>query len=156
VLSYVGNTATDNEHEKDVDMVQANRSTGSILKPILYAAMMHEGELLPNMLIPDVPTQIAGYSPENFNESYSGAVEADMALAKSLNVPAVRLLQSYGLEKFRDQLDLFNLRGLDRSADHYGLTLILGGAESNLWDLCKTYASLASTVNHFNTTSSEY
>lgn len=156
VLSYVGNTPTNAEHEKDVDMVQANRSTGSILKPILYAAMMHEGELLPNMLIPDVPTQIAGYAPENFNESYSGAVAADKALAKSLNVPAVRLLRSYGLEKFRDQLDLFKLRGLDKSAHHYGLTLILGGAESNLWDLCKTYASLASTVNHFNATSSEY
>ena len=156
VLSYVGNTPTDNEHEKDVDMVQANRSTGSVLKPLLYTAMMNEGELLPNMLIPDIPTQIAGYTPENFNESYSGAVEADKALAKSLNIPAVRLLRSYGLEKFRDQLDLFNLRGLDKSADHYGLTLILGGAESNLWDMCKTYASLASTVNHFNATSSEY
>ena len=156
VLSYVGNTPTDNEHEKDVDMVQANRSTGSVLKPLLYTAMMNAGELLPGMLVPDVPTQIAGYTPENFNESYSGAVEADKALAKSLNIPAVRLLRSYGLQKFRDQLDFFNLRGLDKSADHYGLTLILGGAESNLWDLCKTYASLASTVNHFNATSSEY
>jgi len=156
VLSYVGNTPTDKEHEKDVDMVQADRSTGSVLKPLLYTAMMDAGELLPNMLIPDVPTQIGGYTPENFNESYSGAVAADMALAKSLNIPAVRLLQTYGLEKFRDQLNLFNLKGLNKSADHYGLTLILGGAESNLWDLCKTYASLASTVNHFNQTSSEY
>ncbi|MCK0188657.1 penicillin-binding protein 1C [Arenibacter sp. F20364] len=156
VLSYVGNTPTDREHEKDVDMVQANRSTGSVLKPLLYTAMMNAGELLPGMLIPDVPTQIAGYAPENFNETYSGAVEADKALAKSLNIPAVRLLRSYGLEKFRDQLDLFNLRGLNKSADHYGLTLILGGAETNLWDLCKTYASLASTINHFNLTSSEY
>jgi len=156
VISYVGNTPTDKEHEKDVDMVQANRSTGSVLKPLLYSAMMDAGELLPGMLVPDVPTQIAGYSPENFSESYSGAIEADKALAKSLNILAVRLLQSYGLEKFRDQLDLFNLRGLDKSADHYGLTLILGGAESNLWDLCKTYASLASTINHFNETSSEY
>ena len=156
VISYVGNTPTDKEHEKDVDMVRANRSTGSILKPLLYAAMMDAGELLPQMLVPDVPTQIAGYTPENFNERYSGAVQADKALAKSLNIPAVRLLQSYGLEKFRGQLDLFNLKGLDKPADHYGLTLILGGAETNLWDLCKTYASMASTVNHFNTTSSEY
>ena len=50
----------------------------------------------------------------------------------------------------------FELGGLNKPADHYGLTLILGGAESNLWDLCKTYANLASTLNHFNTTSSEY
>ena len=156
VLSYVGNTATTKEHQKDVDMVQANRSTGSIIKPLLYTAMLDAGELLPDMLVPDVPTQIAGYAPENFNESYSGAVEAKKALARSLNIPAVRLLQQYGLEKFRDQLNVFELGGINKPADHYGLTLILGGAESNLWDLCKTYANLASTLNHFNTSSSEY
>lgn len=156
VLSYVGNTRTTREHQKDVDMVQANRSTGSVIKPLLYSAMLDAGELLPNMLIPDIPTQIAGYTPENFNADFSGAVEAKNALARSLNIPAVRLLQSYGLEKFRDQLDFFKLRGINKSADHYGLTLILGGAETNLWDLCKTYANLASTINHFNTSSSEY
>lgn len=156
VLSYVGNTKTDKTHQKDVDMVQANRSTGSTIKPLLYAAMLDAGELLPEMLVPDIPTQIAGYTPENFNEDYSGAVEAKSALARSLNIPAVRLLQSYGLQKFRDQLDVFQLRGLNKSANHYGLTLILGGAESNLWDLCKTYANFASTLNHFNATSSEY
>ncbi len=156
VLAYVGNTPTDKFHEKDVDMVHANRSTGSVIKPLLYTAMLDAGELLPDMLVPDVPTQIAGYTPENFNEDYSGAIEAKKALARSLNIPAVRLLQSYGLDKFRDQLKVFDLGGLTKSADHYGLTLILGGAESNLWDLCKTYANLASTVHHFNTTSSEY
>lgn len=156
VLSYVGNTNTDKSHQKDVDMVQANRSTGSTIKPILYAAMLDAGELLPGMLVADVPTQIAGYTPENFNENYSGAIPAKIALSRSLNIPAVRLLQSYGLQKFRDQLDVFELGGLNKSADHYGLTLILGGAESNLWDLCKTYANLASTLNHFNASSSEY
>ena len=156
VLSYVGNTKSSKEHQKDVDMVRANRSTGSTIKPLLYAAMLDAGELLPDMLVPDVPTQIAGYTPENFSEDYSGAVEAKKALARSLNIPAVRLLQKYGLEKFRDQLDFFKLKGVNKSADHYGLTLILGGAESSLWDLCKTYASMASTINHFNATSSEY
>nr|WP_322930256.1 penicillin-binding protein 1C [Arenibacter sp. GZD-96] len=156
VLSYVGNTPTDKEHEKDVDMVQANRSTGSVLKPLLYTAMLDAGELLPDMLVPDVPTQIGGYTPENFNETYSGAVKAKVALARSLNIPAVRLLQSYGVKKFRDQLDFFNLRGINKAADHYGLTLILGGAETNLWDLCKTYAALASTLNHYTSTSGTY
>ncbi len=156
VLAYVGNTPTTKQHQKDVNIIKANRSTGSIIKPLLYAAMLDAGELVPNMIVPDVPTQIAGYTPENFNEDYSGAVTAKKALARSLNIPAVRLLQSYGLKKFRDQLNYFNLRGVTKSADHYGLTLILGGAESNLWDLCKTYANLASTVNNYNNTSSEY
>ncbi|WP_340077000.1 penicillin-binding protein 1C [Leptobacterium sp. I13] len=156
VLAYVGNTPTDRNHQKDVDVISAPRSTGSILKPFLYAAMLDSGELLPNTLVADVPTQIAGYSPENFEETYDGAVPAKRALARSLNVPAVRLLKSYGLERFRDQLDFFNLRDINRSANHYGLSLILGGAESNLWDLCKTYAALAGTVNHYTETSSEY
>lgn len=156
VLGYVGNTRTTSEHQKDVDMVMANRSTGSVLKPLLYAAMLDGGELLPDMLVPDVPTQIAGYTPENFDQRYSGAVKAKKALARSLNIPAVRLLQSYGLQKFRDQLTPFGLKGINKSAEHYGLTLILGGAESSLWDLGKTYASLAATINHFNATSSEY
>ncbi|MRI01383.1 penicillin-binding protein 1C [Kriegella sp. EG-1] len=156
VLSYVGNTATTKEHQKDVDMIQANRSTGSTIKPLLYAAMLDAGELMPDMLVADVPTQIAGYTPENFSQDYSGAVKAKTALAQSLNIPAVRLLQRYGLDKFRNQLNFFKLRGLNKQAEHYGLTLILGGAETNLWDLCKTYASMAATINHFNTTSSEY
>ncbi len=156
VKAYVGNTMTTKEHQKDVDMVQANRSTGSVIKPLLYAAMLDAGELLPGMLVPDIPTQIAGYTPENFSENYSGAVPAKEALARSLNIPAVRLLQQYGLEKFRDQLKYFKLGGITKTADHYGLTLILGGAESNLWDLCKTYANLAGTLNHFNKYSSEY
>ncbi len=156
VMAYVGNTNTTKEHQKDVDLILANRSTGSVIKPLLYSAMLDGGELIPDMLVADVPTQIAGYTPENFNEDYSGAVQAKKALARSLNIPAVRLLQSFGLEKFRDQLDFFKLNGINKPANHYGLTLILGGAESNLWDLSKTYANLASTVNHYNETSSEY
>lgn len=156
VLAYTGNTPTDKDHQKDVDVIRAPRSTGSILKPFLYAAMLDAGELLPHTLVADIPTQIAGYSPQNFNEQYYGAVSARRALARSLNVPSVRLLQAYGLERFRDQLQQFRLRDIDRPAGHYGLTLILGGAESNLWDLCKSYAALAGTLCHFNETSGEY
>ncbi|MDG3583197.1 penicillin-binding protein 1C [Galbibacter pacificus] len=156
VLAYVGNAPTTKRHQKDVDVIQAPRSTGSILKPFLYAAMLDSGELLPNTLVADIPTQIAGYSPKNYNEQYSGAVQAKKALAKSLNVPAVRLLQEYGLDKFREQLYAFKQKDIDKPADYYGLSLILGGAESNLWDLCKAYAGIASTVNHYTGTSSEY
>ncbi|MBC9794491.1 penicillin-binding protein 1C [Sinomicrobium weinanense] len=156
VLAYTGNTPTDKKHQKDVDIINAPRSTGSIMKPFLYAAMLDAGELLPNTLVPDIPTRISSYTPENFNPEYDGAVPAGSALTRSLNIPFVRMLQDYGLERFRDKLQAFRLRDIDRPADYYGLTLILGGAESNLWDLCKTYASLASTVNHFHETSSEY
>lgn len=156
ILAYTGNTPTDSDHQKDVDVIRAPRSTGSILKPFLYAAMLDAGELLPDALVADVPTQIAGYMPQNFDESYSGAVPAARALARSLNVPAVRLLSAYGLERFHDQLQQFKMKDINKPADHYGLTLILGGAESNLWDLCKSYAAMAGTIQHFNETSGEY
>ncbi|MFD2563821.1 penicillin-binding protein 1C [Aquimarina rubra] len=156
VLSYVGNAPTDNAHQKDVDIIQAGRSTGSTLKPLLYAAMMDKGELLPSQLVSDVPTVIAGYTPKNYDETFSGAVPANRALARSLNIPAVRLLQQYGLQRFRDELHAFSIKNLRYSADHYGLSLIVGGAEGNLWDLCKTYAGLAGTLNHYEESSSEY
>lgn len=156
VLSYIGNTPTTKEHQKDVNIINAPRSTGSVLKPLLYMAMLNEGTLLPNTLVADIPTTIADYEPKNFNLSYSGAVPAKKALAKSLNIPAVRMLHKYGLTKFYDELQQFDFKHISKGVDHYGLSLILGGAESNLWDLCATYAGLAATVNHYTESSSEY
>ncbi|MEO6346936.1 MAG: penicillin-binding protein 1C, partial [Aquaticitalea sp.] len=156
VLAYVGNSPTDKAHEKDVDVIDKPRSTGSIMKPFLYAAMLDAGDILPNTLVADVPSQFGNYNPENFNKSYDGAVPASRALSRSLNVPAVRMLQSFGLERFHHYLKALQLKDLKYNANHYGLSLILGGAESNLWDLCKSYANMSSTLNHYNETSSEY
>ncbi|MFK8059660.1 MAG: penicillin-binding protein 1C [Polaribacter sp.] len=156
VLSYVGNAPTDKKHQKDVDIIDKPRSTGSILKPFLYAAMLDAGDLLPNTLVADVPTNFGSYKPENFDKKYAGAISAKLALSKSLNVPTVRMLQSFGLDKFHHYLQKLQLKDLKKNANHYGLTLALGGAESNLWDLCKSYASLASTVNHYTENSSRY
>lgn len=156
VISYVGNAPTDGNHQKDVDIIDAPRSTGSILKPLLYAAMLDDGELLPNTLVADVPTQIAGYTPQNFNLTFDGAVPAHRALSRSLNIPAVLMLQDFGVNKFYEELQKFQLSDIDKSPDHYGLSLILGGAESNLWDLCRTYSNLSSTVNYFNKSHGKY
>jgi len=156
VLSYVGNAPTDKAHQNSVDIINKPRSTGSILKPFLYASMLDAGDLLPNTLIADVPTQLGSYQPENFNQEYDGAVFANEALARSLNVPAVRMLQTFGLDRFYHYLKQLQLKDIKHNANHYGLSLILGGAESNLWDLCKSYAAMASTLNHFEEHSSQY
>ncbi|MFV0540231.1 MAG: penicillin-binding protein 1C [Aestuariibaculum sp.] len=156
ILVYVGNTPTTKAHQKDVDIIDKPRSTGSILKPFLFAAMMDSGDILPNTLIADVPTQFGSYNPENYNKTYDGAVPASRALSRSLNIPSVRMLQDFGLDRFYHYLKQLHLNDLKYSANHYGLSLILGGAESNLWDLCKSYAALSSTLNHFKETSSEY
>jgi len=156
IVAYVGNSPTDKAHQKDVDIIPAPRSTGSILKPLLFAGMLDEGQLLPNTLIADVPTQIAGYSPKNYDLTYDGAVPAQRALSRSLNIPAVLMLKDYGIRKFYDQLKHFKLRDINKQPDHYGLSLILGGAESNLWDLCRTYAGLTGSLNYFTANQGKY
>ncbi|WP_055436138.1 penicillin-binding protein 1C [Lacinutrix algicola] len=156
VLTYIGNAPTTSKNQKDVDIIDKPRSTGSILKPFLYAAMLDAGDLLPNTLVADVPTQFGNYVPENYNKEFDGAVPASRALSRSLNIPAVRMLRDFGLDRFHHYLKDLKLRDVKYNANHYGLSLILGGAESNLWDLCKSYASFSSTLNHFNDSSSEY
>ncbi|WP_432672627.1 penicillin-binding protein 1C [Flavobacterium sp. SM2513] len=156
VVAYVGNSPTDKAHKKDVDIIQAPRSTGSILKPLLFAGMLDAGKILPNTLIADVPTQISGYTPENYSLSYDGAVAARKALSRSLNIPSVLMLQDFGVNTFYEELQKFKFTTITKSANHYGLSLILGGAESNLWDLCRTYAGLSSTLNYFNSHQGKY
>ena len=113
VVAYVGNSPTDKNHQKDVDIISAPRSTGSILKPFLYASMLDDGEILPNTLIPDIPTQISGYSPQNYNLTYDGAVPASKALSRSLNIPAVLMLQDYSVNKFYEQLQKLNVKHVE-------------------------------------------
>ena len=156
VLSYVGNSPTDKVHQKDVNNVISARSTGSTLKPFLYAQMLQSGAILPTQLVADVPTEISGYTPKNYDLTFDGAVPANQALTRSLNIPAVRMLQTYGLEKFKADLKTYHINDIDKSADYYGLSLILGGAEASLWDLCKTFASYASIINHFESTKHQY
>ncbi|MDX1942822.1 MAG: penicillin-binding protein 1C [Saprospiraceae bacterium] len=157
VLAYVGNVmGAGEEHGEQVDVVKAPRSTGSLLKPFLYALALQEGQILPNSLLSDVPMQLSGYRPENFYRKYDGMVSADRALSRSLNVPFVKLLQEYGLSKFHFKLQKLGLTTLHRPPSQYGLPLILGGAEGSLWDITGAYASMARTLNHFGANSGLY
>jgi len=146
VVAWVGNSTlpdTTGRHGRDVDMVTAPRSTGSIMKPFLYAGLLSSGMLLPNALIPDIPTRFQGFRPENADFSYSGAVPAGDALARSLNIPAVRMLQMYEEERFLLLLRQMGFTTFTKPASHYGLSLILGGGEATLWELASAYASMA-------------
>ncbi len=157
VLSYVGNIRErDPEMESDVDMIPAFRSPGSTLKPLLYASLLADGLILPNTLIPDIPTQIAGYTPQNFDLGYDGAIPASRALSRSLNIPAVKMLQQYKYQRFYEQLKKLGITSLSRPADFYGLSLILGGCEVSMWELSGIYASLARSLNHVTGNSGKY
>jgi penicillin-binding protein 1C len=151
ILVYHGNSVPQDSsaHGGDVDVIRSPRSYGSLLKPVLYASMLDEGLILPGTLVPDVPTDIAGFSPKNYEETYDGAVPARRALARSLNVPAVRMLQKYGYEKFHRRLRQLGLQNLNYPADHYGLSIILGGGEASLWELTRLYTSLTRVLIHF-------
>lgn len=150
VRAYIGNLGTASaDHARDVDITRAQRSTGSLLKPFLYADMLQSGELLPNMLVPDVPTQYDGFAPRNSDERYTGAAPASEALARSLNVPAVRSLRKHGVARFLTTLRAMGFRSIDQPADHYGLSLIIGGAESDLWEIAGAYASMARTLRNY-------
>ena len=151
VLVYVGNSTLEDSqrHGGDVDIIRSFRSTGSILKPLLYAGMQQSGDILPNSLIADVPARFPGFSPKNFDQSYSGAVSAGAALSQSLNIPAVKMLQKYNTERFLDLLHNVGFTTFNKSADHYGLSLILGGGETSLWDLTGVYASLSRVLNRY-------
>ncbi len=156
-LAYVGNAPKAGvEHGESVDIIPAARSTGSILKPFLYSLLLHEGQLLPEALVKDIPTFINGYRPENFYEEYDGMVPASKALTRSLNVPFVHMLQEYGLEKFHFELRKLGLSTITHPPDHYGLTLILGGAEGTLEEITNTYAGMARTLLHYNRSDGEY
>lgn len=150
VLAYIGNvTGAGKEHGEAVDLLTAPRSTGSILKPYLYALALESGDILPRSLLTDVPTQLGDYKPENYYETYDGAVPARRALIRSLNVPFVLLLRQYGLEKFHFNLQRLGLTTLNKPPQHYGLSLILGGAEASLMDITNVYACMARTLTSF-------
>lgn len=150
VLAYNGNIYHPDEPELEshVDIITAPRSPGSLLKPLLYAAAMSDGTVLPHTLLPDIPTQIAGYTPQNFDRNYDGAVPVSNAISRSLNIPAVRLLRDYKYARFYDVLKKGGITTLSNPPDFYGLSLILGGCEVKMWDVAGMYASLARAYIH--------
>ena len=157
VLAYVGNAPQAGaEHGEQVDIITAPRSSGSILKPFLYGLALNDAIVLPNSLLPDVPMNINGYRPENYQDGYDGLVPASEALARSLNIPFVDLLRQYDFSRFHYQLKKMGMSTLSQPPGHYGLSLILGGAETKLWDLCGMYASMARVLGHYAGYSGRY
>ena len=143
VVAYVGNASPDRDRPgRQVDIASAPRSTGSILKPFLYAAALQDGTILPETLLPDIPVNLGGFAPQNFDRQFYGAVHASEALARSLNVPAVFLLRSYGVPRFHELLQRSGLSTLGKDPSHYGLSLILGGGEGRLDEITRAYSGL--------------
>ena len=148
ILAYYGNThgLAKGLRGAEVDMVPAARSSGSTLKPLLYAAMLQSGQILPGSLIKDTPYNYNNFSPHNYSRSFDGAVPANEVIERSLNVPSVRMLEQYGAPRFLELLQEMGFSTINKDADHYGLSLILGGAEITLETLVGAYRAMAAKL----------
>ena len=147
-LAWCGNASPDRQRPgAQVDIASSPRSTGSILKPFLYCAALQEGLILPGTLLKDTPVSLGGFSPQNFDQKFYGAVPASQALSRSLNVPAVHLLREYGVPRFHGLLRQAGLSTLTKDASWYGLSLILGGAEATLAEITSLYSAMVRSYN---------
>ncbi len=158
VLVYTGNSRPqqDRQHGNSVDIIRSPRSTGSIMKPFLFAGLLDNGDLLQTTLVPDVPVRYSGYAPKNYDRGYEGAVPARKALERSLNIPSVIMLKKYGVDPFLGLLRNLGFTTFRYSHEYYGLTLILGGGETTLWELSGAYSSMARALNHYLASDGNY
>lgn len=144
VLTYIGsNNFFDTKNAGQVDGVNSNRQPGSTLKPLLYALAIDSGLVTPKSIISDVPIFYNGYAPVNFNKEYNGYVSIEKALALSLNVPAVKMLNQYGVENFTNRLVACGFQSVARQQKILGLSVILGGCGTTLEELSNLYSSFA-------------
>lgn len=144
VLAYCGSANySDSLHDGCVDGVQALRSPGSLIKPILSTALFDRGPFTPQTRIYDIPTFFGTYAPQNASKEFYGMVTLKESLIRSLNIPYIRLLNYYGLEDFYLLLKEMGVSTLNRPHYSYGLPLILGAFETSLWDLTTLYLTLA-------------
>lgn len=146
VLAYVGNAGLVPQ-ARFVDDVQALRQAGSTLKPFLYELAFEKHYLTPASIVVDAPLNLATpdgiYAPQDYEKDFKGPVTARVALAGSLNTPAVRTLSVVGLDAFWERLHALGFSTLTESADFYGYALALGAADVNLWTLTNAYRALA-------------
>lgn len=145
ILAYVANGGTVSS-ARHVDGIRAPRQAGSALKPLLYGVALESGLLTPATLVDDSPfnVMVTGgiYRPGNYDRRFRGPVTVRTALASSLNIPAVRVLEMVGTEPFVGRLESFGFRSL-RGPEYYGPSLALGAADVTLWDMVTAYLALA-------------
>lgn len=143
-LVYVGSASWFNEEiGGKIDGVRVENQPGSCLKPFLYALALEKG-FSPNDILPDIPTVFGGgeaYSPANFNRRFNGPVRFRVALASSLNVPAVYLLERLGVGAFEEYLSSLGFDSISRSMGSNGVGLALGNAEVSLEELVRAFSA---------------
>ncbi len=148
IASYVSNTSCKtSDCGKNVDIIHAFRSPGSILKPFLYGLSLDKGSISPTSILLDIPSFYNGFSPKNFDRKFRGIIPAKDALTMSLNVPAVNLLSKYGIDGFITDMKNLGYKNTSNNANYYGLSLILGGNEVSMMEVGQSYMNLVRTAD---------
>ena len=143
VLAYAASQDfNDKKNNGEIDGLQAKRAPASLLKPFLFVLSIDEGLIVPDSIYPDVPIYFGNFYPKNSNNKFTGMVRIEEALTKSLNIPFVKLLSDYGVDKFYYFLE-DNDKYSESSFDKFGLSLILGTREMRAVDIAKLYMGLA-------------
>ena len=144
VRGWVGSVdINDDSRFSHVDMVSAIRSPGSVLKPFVYGMALDDGLIHPASLLQDVPRRTGDYRPGNFDSGFHGPVSMSEALVRSLNLPAVQVLEAYGPKRFAGMLSNVGLRLILPAGAQPNLSLILGGAGARLADITAAYSAFA-------------
>ena len=144
VRGWVGSVdLNDDTRFGHVDMVKAIRSPGSVLKPFVYGLALDDGLIHPASLLQDVPRRSGDYRPGNFDSGFHGPVSMSEALVRSLNLPAVQVLEAYGPKRFTAQLRNSGLPLYLPAGAAPNLSLILGGAGARLEDMVAGYSTFA-------------
>ncbi|UHG90938.1 penicillin-binding protein 1C [Spirosoma oryzicola] len=144
VVAYVGSSDFGNAFDGgQVDGVRAVRSPGSALKPLLYGLAFDAGLITPKTKLNDVPTNFGGYEPDNYDRKFNGPVTAEFALANSLNIPAVALLNELGTPTLMSSLRKAGFTTIRKQAKDLGLSTILGGCGVTLEEMTRLYAGFA-------------
>jgi penicillin-binding protein 1C len=144
IIAYVGSANFyDKQNQGEVDGVQAVRSPGSALKPLLFALAIDSGLITPQTILLDAPYNYRGYNPENYDGQFRGKVTAAFALANSLNIPAVELLRQIDKNTFIKILEKADFRSVAQQKSQLGLSMILGGCGATLQELVGLYTAFA-------------
>ncbi|ECU4603653.1 penicillin-binding protein 1C, partial [Salmonella enterica subsp. diarizonae serovar 61:k:1,5,(7)] len=144
VRGWVGSVdLNDDSRFGHVDMVTAIRSPGSVLKPFVYGLALDDALIHPASLLQDVPRRTGDYRPGNFDSGFHGPVSMSDALVRSLNLPAVQVLEAYGPKRFAAKLRNVGLPLYLPAGAAPNLSLILGGAGARLDEMAAAYSAFA-------------
>jgi len=149
IIAYVGNTS-DSVGGNKINMITRPRSSGSTLKPLLYANMLDDGLITSSSLIQDIPIDINGYEPNNSSYKFDGLIPANQALSRSLNIPWILSLKKYGYDRFYKKLQDCGFSHFTKPARHYGLSLVVGGGEIELQELADVFLLMSNKLKDQN------